>query len=375
MVPFDPARNIDMQGMLLIIAGGFAWANLVISHEVFPSSLSTKHRYAIVGLVVCCASSTLLNPHLWQGFFGAPYIRLGALGLLSCIGCGLLISRQKPQQIITALYCVVMLLGITALPYAIVVNNSPDRLGGVIAQASVLACFLGCGIILGWQLLAQYAQQRKLLIGSQLFLIILLVATQTRAVLGLVLCISIIWTFQRFHAQLTRTQWVAATAVFATILCVGWQFIPARVRDISYAVESIEYRASLQLEAVASSSQRPLFGYGPSNLADALTCQQLESPSLQETCQEGYFFNSSHNIFLDRFLAIGWIGGSLFVLLAVAAIHRGSRAAKEHRVLAYALLLICLYYLTNVTTLTLELLVWILLVTCLMLPRANRASA
>jgi O-antigen ligase len=87
----------------------------------------------------------------------------------------------------------------------------------------------------------------------------------------------------------------------------------------------------------------------------------LQSPALQKTCHQGYFFNSSHNIFIDRFLAVGWLGGLAFLALAVLAIYKALRAQPEVRIVGWALLLIACYYLTNVTNVTLELLLWVLI--------------
>ena len=86
---------------------------------------------------------------------------------------------------------------------------------------------------------------------------------------------------------------------------------------------------------------------------------------MQTTCRQGYFFNSSHNIFIDRVLAIGWLGGLAFLAIVMLAIYRGLRGKQELWVLGYAVALIGFYYLTNVTSVTLELLLWVLLMRCL----------
>jgi O-antigen ligase len=140
---------------------------------------------------------------------------------------------------------------------------------------------------------------------------------------------------------------------------------PGRLTNAGYAEQSIHYRLSLQDYALKASGRKPFLGYGPGNLADALRCPWLPAGPLQTTCHQGYFFNSSHNIFIDRILAIGWLGGLAYLGIVILAIYRGIRSKKEVRSMGYGLLLIGCYYLTNVTSLTLELLLWVLVVQCL----------
>jgi hypothetical protein len=106
------------------------------------------------------------------------------------------------------------------------------------------------------------------------------------------------------------------------------------------------------------------------NLADALNCSRLAGKQLKATCKQGYFFNSSHNIYIDRALGIGWLGALAYIAIIVLAIRKGLRVKPESKIFAYGALLIGLYYLTNVTSLTLELLFWILLMRCLIASRA-----
>jgi O-antigen ligase len=138
-------------------------------------------------------------------------------------------------------------------------------------------------------------------------------------------------------------------------------FGPARLTNTAYASTSIGYRADLQTYGLRASYHKAWFGYGPGNLADALNCSGLHAAPLQATCRQGYFFNSSHNVFLDRVLAVGWPGGVAFLLFVLTSLGKGLRAPGPARPMVYAALLIACYYLTNVTSVTLELLFWILL--------------
>lgn len=93
------------------------------------------------------------------------------------------------------------------------------------------------------------------------------------------------------------------------IVATGSVFLPARLTNPSYAEFSVRYRLDLQSAALKASDHRPFLGYGIGNLADALNCPSLHVAPLKQTCHEGYFFSSSHNIYLDRVLAFGWLAG------------------------------------------------------------------
>ena len=84
--------------------------------------------------------------------------------------------------------------------------------------------------------------------------------------------------------------------------------------------------------------------------------------SIKESCDDGYYFTSTHNIYLDRILAIGWIGGLAYSLFVQICLYLGLRLkGQQIQILSYCALVIAIYYLTNVTSVALELLFVILL--------------
>jgi O-antigen ligase len=359
LVPFDPARNIDMQGILLIVSGAFAWCALLVEHRKIFGRLGRLNSLLLAIFATCCLTSLSVNPHLSYDFFGAPYIRLGTTGFLACMGIGLLLTTVPGKQLLTWLYLIIIGLSVVAVPYSWGQMHSLSRIGGLFAQSDIMACFAGVGLVLGLEMIRLYPLKRQLLVGLQVFLLALLLLTKTRAVLFLVLALGLIWLWQRRRGSFKPLIIYVVTAVL--LLVVSHYLVPSRLTSASYASQSIHYRLTLQNYALKASWHRPVWGYGPGNLADALACQKLQSPALQKTCHQGYFFNSSHNIFIDRFLAVGWLGGLAFLALAVLAIYKALRAQPEVRIVGWALLLIACYYLTNVTNVTLELLLWVLI--------------
>ena len=364
LVPFNPARNIDLQGLLLVVSGGFAWCALLLGYRQMFKSLSRLDSVLLGIFAAFCLVSLAANPHLGYDFFGAPYIRLGTGSLLACVGIGLLLTTIQRQRLLTWLYVMILGLSVVSVPYSWWHFHSLLRIGGVFAQADILACFVGCGLLFGLEMLSLYPLRRNILLSVQLFWAILLVLTQTRAVLLIVIILCLLWELQKLRGD--KFKRVALYGVTALLLLGGLHyFIPNRLTNTAYASESIHYRLTLQSYALKVSEQKPVWGYGPGNLADALSCPRLPAGALQTTCHQGYFFNSSHNIFIDRVLAIGWLGGLAFLGVVILAIYRSLGGKRIVRTLGYAVILISCYYLTNVTSVTLELLLWVLLLQCL----------
>lgn len=370
LVPFDTFRNVELQGLLLIISGGFAWCALILRYREILKSLDWLNQVLLGTFSASCLISLLVNPHLGYGFFGAPYIRLGAAGLLSCVGIGMLLTTAPRQQLLTWLYAMILGLSAVSVPYSWWHFHSLLRIGGVFSQADVFACFIGCGLLLGLEMLRSYPRHRHTLMSIQVFWIVLLLLSQTRAVLLLVIILCLLWEFHyRGSKALKPVMLYSATA----LLLLGglYYFAPDRLTNTAYASESIHYRLVLQGYALKASEQKPVLGYGPGNLADALPCSRLLAKPLQTTCQQGYFFNSSHNIFIDRVLAIGWLGGLAFLAIALLAVYKGLSSGPGALIFGYVIMLIGGYYFTNITSITLELLLWVLMLQCLRPPKEN----
>lgn len=361
LLPFDAARNVDMQGALLIIAGGFAWGALLISHRGILTGLGRLQQVLLGVFLLCCLLSTLVNPHTGYDLWGAPYLRLGSAGLLACIGIGLLLRTVARRRLAAGLYLIILALAAVSPVYSYLHFHSLERMGGVFMQADVMACVAGCGWLLGLGMFEFYPRLRRALLPAQAGLAVVLLLTQTRAALVLAAGLSLLYVWRE-----RRNQGVKRLLLYGagTVLLAGslYLFGPARLTNPAYASTSVGYRASLQHYALRAAWHKPWLGYGPGNLADALNCASLHAPALQATCGQGYFFNSSHNVFLDRVLGIGWLGGLAYLMFAVTSLGKGFRGRAKPRTMVYAALLIAGYYLTNVTSVTLELLFWILLI-------------
>jgi O-antigen ligase len=362
LVPFPDSRNTDLQGIILLIAGLASWLVVLFRRPAIPR-LDRRAQSLLAICLSFCVISLCVNPHKMYDLLGAPYVRLGSLALCACIGCGLALRSLSSKQLITWLYGLICVIAAVSVPYTWLRLHTFSRIGGVFAQADIFAVFMGCGILLGWTISDMYPRFRWQVRGMQLVFFSLLIISETRAVLGVVVLIStyVLWQRRQRYTGMATWKWIVLGVSLLCLLGCFKVLVPSRVTSLAYGLQSVRYRLSLQGSGLRASEQKPLFGYGPGNLADALACNKLTAPSLQRTCHQDYFFNSSHDIFLDGILGIGWIGGSAILLLVLIELKVGLKADKYTRTLAYCILLIACYYLTNVTNISLELLLWILL--------------
>lgn len=367
LVPFDSSRNIDLQGILLIVAGVLAWFAIALKYKYFVSILDSKIMLLLGILITSIIVSAFVNPNVGSNLIGAPLIRLGSLGLIACIGVGILSLDIQPKQLINWLYGIISLIAITAVPYYIFVFESVERIGGVFAQPDILAVILGCGVLLGFDVIKKYPDKLQYLGLVQIYMFILLLMTQTRVGLLLTLILSCVWIWQT-QTNLKKRQIYIIFGAFIILVFSLISFLPSRITDTEYAKTSVTYRINLQQSAIQQTYKKPITGYGIGNIADALDCRKLGDQSLQNSCNDGYYFDSSHNIYLDRVLGFGWISGIAYLFLVLLTLWRGFHKTTDIRIFAYCGLLIALYYLTNVTSLTLELLLWVLLLQCLVHP-------
>jgi O-antigen ligase len=360
LVPFDPSRNIDMQGIVLIFCGGAGWLAVLARR---PHGLAAHGRLVLVlgtTYVLCIIASLALSPHFAYGLLGAPYLRLGAAGLLACLGGGLCLEDMESEQLIQGLYYLICVFAVMSTVYTWLHFHSLTRIGGLFSQADTFAIIIGCGFLLGVHLYANSPKNRPLLGILQTMLGVLLICSETRAVIGLIVIMLGAWLLHE------RVRWpvkrLLAVAAISIVIIGGLAAIaPKRITNVAYGTESTRYRLELQTFGLSQVLKEPIWGYGPGNLADALSCSLIKARMLTQTCQQGYFFNSTHNIFLDRILMIGWVGGLAFACLVVIILYRAYRYSNAPTVLVLCPLLISLYYLTNVTNIEVELLLCVLL--------------
>ncbi|HXE10462.1 MAG TPA: O-antigen ligase family protein, partial [Verrucomicrobiae bacterium] len=325
LAPFGGAsRNADLQGIVLLLAGAIGWTAIILRPDGMTKSLRSGMGVLLAIFLLSCALSAAVNPHLAYDLWGAPYVRLGAAGFFACAGCGLALRQVPAKQFSTWLFVIILMLAIVAAPYTRWHAHSLARIGGLFSQADIFAVFLSCGLLLSLQMREYYRDLRAYILASQVLFFGLLLLSGTRFALLTVLVLMPIY-LQQLRGWWGAGRWLLYLAVVVILLVALRGALPARVTNVGYADESIHYRLDLQSAAMRSAVHRPVAGYGPGNLADALDCRKLAAADLQATCRQHYFFNSSHNIYLDRVLAVGWLGGLAFLGLVTLGAYRNLR--------------------------------------------------
>lgn len=356
--PFALEINIILQSLLVVLTGSLCWLVLLMHRK--PLLVLPRYLIVLLALYVGWAFLSLMFNHALINIFGSSFLRLGILPLIACVGCGLLLRIVPSARLLTWIYCSSLANALVSL-VSLRSLHIMGRFGGVFHQADILGVWMGCGLVFGlgmWQL---YPRWRRLFIVSQSLLLLTMLLSQTRASIILVGLIGLVILLRSQIAVVWKVTTTSAVIVGVALFAVFASHTGLHALNRQDATESVSYRVYLQSYGLRASFHHPLFGYGAGNVTQALNCPSLASLDLQQTCRQGFYFNSSHNIYLDRILALGFIGGIAFLLIILYGIYTGLRTSGIDLYFTYAALIIVLYYLTNVTNTPLELLLWVLL--------------
>ncbi|HSW37765.1 MAG TPA: O-antigen ligase family protein [Candidatus Saccharimonadales bacterium] len=356
MVPFSQAKNIDLKELVLILAGGLAWLSVYLKRKQVLAKLSPFSVVLLASFIFGCLANGLFY-HAATNLFDLPFTRLGLVGLLACAGCGLALMLISGRKIMRWFYASTVLMAVAALPFDLASGQIGGRPGGLFYQADILAVFMGIGLLLGIYLWRIYPARKVWLLIAQALMLTILLLTQTRAVIFILVFLALMIIY-----NLTQRRLLAFTVLAALVLMIyGLHvLVPTRLTDPGYVVESVSYRLSLQKSALSAVKQMRFFGYGGGNIMRALPCYNLQAPKLLVSCKQGYYFNSSHNVFIDRLLTLGWWGGLSYALFVSFSLFKGWQQGSK-RILFYCALLIGAYYFTNITNIELELWFWVIL--------------
>lgn len=360
LVPFDSGRNIDLQSRVILLAGLLSSTVLVFTYRQLQTSLTRVVWLLLFVIIATLLISSFISPEIKLNFFGLPYVGVGAFSVIASLAFALHFNLYSSyRQSVATLYVAIVAVSAISIPYALLNQTVSGRLGGVFMQPDIMACIVGCGLLFGVQILSWNYISKNYLYIAQLFLAVTLLVTETRAVIY-----SIIVFFGIYAVRKCSTRQLYAMIISAVLaVVVIQQYVPSRLVDVKYVTDSVAYRLSLQEVGLIAAFDRPFIGSGIGSVPSILDCSNLQAESLQMTCSEGYYFNSTHNIFLDRILAAGMIGGICIILLNIYAI--AYSFSRKKYVFCSTLALITVYYLTNVHNATLDLLYWIILVACL----------
>lgn len=183
LAPFPDNRNADLQGIVILIAGLLSSVYIITKYKSFNNLLSNKERVLLIAIMVFALLSFLVNPHKNYDLLGAPYVRLGLAGTYSIIACSFLMSSIKTRDLLRYLYLLIIAIATISVPYTIYEQGTVNRIGGLFSQADIFAVFMGCGLLIGVEIYKKYPKLKFQIISSQILLVVLILLSQTRAVI------------------------------------------------------------------------------------------------------------------------------------------------------------------------------------------------
>ncbi|NDC22271.1 hypothetical protein EBZ57_02780 [bacterium] len=363
LMPFaDQNKDFNIKLILLLVIGAYSWISFVASKiQKIKWNYLTYLITALVLLLITIAIYSRGTINL----FGAFYSPISALSLLAIIGLALNTSFQKPEFIARAIFFVTALVAFLAFPYDIWRYHglAAGRVSGTIAQSNSLAVYISAGLIIGfyWLVSGTYKNKKYLLIAVEAYMLFMTILTQTRFVIVLLGLMALTY----FVLRIKEGKKIIFIALATLLFAFGSIFVVNNRQINQSALEKgVNYRLHLQATAFSGEPIRAVQVNGTNKLLKKLECNNLNSSNdLVLTCFQGFIFSSYHNQYLDRLVQFGWIFGLGYFLL----ISYGVTSIFEQRhqaillTLGCAFLLTALYYFTNVTTIEIEILLWILL--------------
>lgn len=362
-MPFsDHIKDAQLKLIILIVIGAYSWIRILFFRLQkirwgFASYLIAA--FVVLLIIVGFSSSGSKN------ILGIYYSQISVVPLLAIIGIAVNSSFLKPEFIARAVFASSALVAFLAFPYDMLRYHELviGRLNGTLVQSNILAVYIGTGLIIGfyWLVNNTYKDRKYLLIAAEAYMLFMIVLTQTRFIVMLLGLMAL--TYFVFTAKKDKKIVIAAVA---TLLFVVGSVAIVNNRQIGPAAidNSISYRLHLQSKALSGDSIKIIQTNGTDKLMNKLDCKNLRnSNDLSKTCNYGFVFTSYHNQFLDRTVQFGWLTGLIYTVLTVFGLVEFYRQRRNKLFVALgsAFLLILLYYFTNITSIELELLLWLLL--------------
>jgi O-antigen ligase len=253
-----------------------------------------------------------------------------------------------------------------------------SRLTGPIHQANVLAVILGIGLILGFSFYKTKSKYITLFtIVGQTILLLGIILTQSRLILGLTIISALIVSIKvinkDFFSNLTLyfkhkftpiivIAFIAITGISSYTLSINASF--NRIFSFGLLETGVEYRIHLQEQGLKLLTVTPIYGWGTDSIIFVYN-KYFELPKdIQSSySEEGQNVDSTHNVFLDKFLELGIIGGSIYILLIATTLYHGAKNATtiEDKLILVTLVFFTVQSLLNVTMVEQEIINWILI--------------
>jgi len=362
-MPFsNHIKDAQLKLIILIVIGAYSWVRILFFklkkiNWGFAS-------YLIAALVASLITIGFLSSGS-KNIAGIYYSQISVLPLLAIIGVALNSSFLKPQFIAKAVFISSALVAFLAFPYDMLRYHELiiGRLNGTLAQSNILAVYISAGLIIGfyWLVTNTYKDKKYILVAMEAYMLFMVVLTQTRFIVILLSLMALTY----FALSAKKDKKIILIAIATLLFMMGSVFVANNRQIGPKAIDnSISYRLHLQSKAFSGDSIKPIQHNGTDRLMNKLDCKNLrQSNDLSKTCDRGFIFTSYHNQFIDRTVQFGWLTGIIYIAVVALGLVEFYRQRNTGVLLALgsAFLLIVLYYFTNITSIELELLLWLLL--------------
>ncbi|NDC22383.1 hypothetical protein EBZ57_03380 [bacterium] len=362
-MPFsDHIKDAQLKLTILVVLGAYSWLKILFFrlnkiHWGFASYLIAA--LVVLLIMIGCLSSGYKN------IAGIYFSQISVVPLLAIIGIALNSSFLKPQFIAKGVFVSSALVAFLAFPYDMLRYHELiiGRLNGTLAQSNILAVYISAGLIIGfyWLVTNTYKDKKYILVAVEAYMLFMVVLTQTRFIVILLSLMALTY----FALSAKKDKKLVVIAIATILFVIGSVFVANNRQIGPKAIDnSISYRLHLQSKAFSGDSIKPIQHNGTDRLMNKLDCKNLrQSNDLSKTCDRGFIFTSYHNQFIDRTVQFGWLTGIIYIAVVALGLVEFYRQRKTGVLLALgsAFLLIVLYYFTNITSIELELLLWLLL--------------
>ncbi len=324
--------------------------------------IQKSNRLATAGLTIFALLSLIT---LWTSFnpnnslLGGESYRLGYLALIGAMIVGLSAKQIVSRRRLAWYYCGSLVMLAASLVFSAAATHLAGRLTWPILLSNNLALTLAVAFTIGIYLVRR-SNWRIIMLG-QIFLLIGIVLTQSRAVLALTIVIGGVYFIGRYGKTLNHKSIRRYILLAAVIVIIFLVLAPIRLKSPHYFAASVIYRLGLQKRGLEMTVVKPLTGLGPDAIKHYFSLGTNYGTDIVETMKSGYQFMSVHNIYLDKLIEYGFLAGWLFIGLTIRALKSGSRYLDESLTAAVMAIfgLLCCYGLVDFFSIETTVLFWL----------------
>ncbi len=344
----DPFINLDIKAIFLWILGGVI--GVFVIFEIIKIKNSKVNPFSILITVysIIAIISAIFSVNVQNSITGGWSYRIGLLSILAFIFCANFIKKIESQFILKTAFISSLCIAVYSVFTSIPLLKSGARLIGPVYQSNVLAVILGIGIISAFSLYKNSKTLNNIIIFlGQLFLFLAIFLTKSRLILALVVlsvvAVILLITIKNLKKEksiLSKIKNLSKFKLLAIILSTlliasGFLYFAnlnssfSRLFNIQLLNNGISYRVHLQEYGVKLLKHTPIFGWGEDSIIFVYDkFEDLPKDIKSSYEDENQHVDSTHNVFLDKFLELGYFGGIAYLLLILYVSYIGIKFSK-----------------------------------------------